>query len=99
MAEKVRAIMTRNKARDVYDLWFLMTGPDAEGGSTLWGKDTISLIDRKLEYYNMKFDSEDFKENLREKEDFWKAELDPIIFGQLPAFEEVRNLIASSVPM
>ena len=24
LAEKVRAVMTRNKARDVYDLWFLL---------------------------------------------------------------------------
>jgi len=97
MAEKIRAIMTRDKARDVYDLWYLMTRPDAGGGGTPWEKGMISMINSKLEYYDLTFDHSNFNEKLMRKEDFWKAELDPIIFVQLPPFEDVLKAIASCI--
>ncbi|MBU0998674.1 nucleotidyl transferase AbiEii/AbiGii toxin family protein [Patescibacteria group bacterium] len=45
LAEKIRAIMTRDKGRDIYDLWFLLSQniPIRSG-----------LIRKKLEYYNLK---------------------------------------------
>ncbi|MBI4163066.1 MAG: nucleotidyl transferase AbiEii/AbiGii toxin family protein [Candidatus Aenigmarchaeota archaeon] len=47
LAEKVRAIMSRDKARDVYDLWFLL-----DKGVNF----DMKLVAKKLEYYNKKFD-------------------------------------------
>jgi predicted nucleotidyltransferase component of viral defense system len=44
VAEKVRAILTRNKGRDIYDLWFLLTQ-----GTVLNEK----LILEKLKYYQV----------------------------------------------
>lgn len=50
VAEKVRAIMTREKGRDIYDLWFLLS------------KNIVidkKLVEEKLKYYKInKFDAE-----------------------------------------
>ena len=82
MAEKVRATITREKARDVYDLWFLM-----EKG---WRTET-DIVERKLSYYGEKFDISVFEEALERKRALWKSELIPIIFGELPDFDGVKN--------
>lgn len=55
IAEKVRAIMTRNKLRDLYDLWILQE---------LGGRFDISLINRKLAYYNEEFSANRLIERL-----------------------------------
>ena len=44
MAEKIRAIMTRDKGRDIYDLWFLLS-------KNIEIK--IELINEKLKYYEV----------------------------------------------
>jgi predicted nucleotidyltransferase component of viral defense system len=46
-SEKIRAIMTRQKGRDLYDLWFLSTK-----GASINNK----LIQQKFDYYQMKLD-------------------------------------------
>lgn len=51
IAEKVRAIMTRNKLRDLYDLWILQE---------LGGKFDIELVNKKLAYYKESFDKVTF---------------------------------------
>jgi predicted nucleotidyltransferase component of viral defense system len=48
LAEKIRALLTRNKGRDIYDLWFLLRK------NIEIDKD---LVEEKLKYYNIeKFD-------------------------------------------
>ena len=44
-AEKIRAIMTRTKGRDLYDLWYL---------STLGVRPDSAMVQKKLAYYRMK---------------------------------------------
>ncbi len=51
IAEKIRAILTRKKMRDIYDLWVLME---------LGGEVDLSLIEKKLAYYKEKFNKEAF---------------------------------------
>lgn len=99
MAEKVRTILARNKARDVYDLWFLITERRKGGGSMSREEDMITMINNKLDYCNQTFKPAEFHEKLREKEDLWKAELDPIIFGQLPEFKDVMKAISLVLPI
>jgi len=82
LAEKVRAILTRNKARDVYDAWFLA------------GKEVtmdIDLVNKKLEYYSMKFERKELVGALEDKKDIWRSELSPIIFGPLPDFNHAKE--------
>lgn len=47
IAEKIRAIITRDKARDLYDIWVLLQ---------LGGKLNLELVSEKLKYYDEKFD-------------------------------------------
>jgi len=83
LAEKVRAVMTRAKARDVYDIWFLL-----RKGVEL----NVDLARRKLEFYGKEWDPEDFARKLGLKESIWKSELEPVV-PRLPDFREVRKLI------
>ena len=57
-AEKVRAILTRNYARDVFDLWFLLKQKT---------KINKQLIERKLNFYDKRFDFNEFKKKIEEK--------------------------------
>jgi predicted nucleotidyltransferase component of viral defense system len=79
-AEKIRCIMTREKPRDIYDLWFLSKKdipPD------------ISLVDKKLKVYKLTFDLETFLEKVNEKRKMWRRDLQDLIIGKLPEFNEV----------
>ncbi len=85
-AEKVRAIMTRDKARDVYDLWFLVQkGIKADA----------DLIEKKLEYYKMHFQQEAFTNAIRQKNKIWHNELKPLL-RTVPSFTAVRQAISSA---
>lgn len=78
-AEKIRGIMTREKPRDVYDLWFLI-----KRGTKI----DIFLVDRKLKLYGLKFHSKTFREKLYEKRKMWLRDLKGLIIGTLPAFDD-----------
>ncbi len=83
MAEKVRAVMTRKKARDVYDIWFLINngvGFDLE------------FINKKLGYYGQKWDFKMFKNKLEEKKTIWNTELNSLV-SNTPDFELVKSNI------
>lgn len=86
LSEKVRAIMTRNKARDVYDAWFLikkkiLVNPE--------------LINKKLEYYGMVFDLNAFTTSLMDKNRVWEKELKPLA-SFIPSFEKTAKEILDS---
>lgn len=87
-AEKVRAIITRDKARDMYDLWFLLK------------KDTmpkLEIIEKKMEYYQKSFDEKTFISRLRDKEAEWDEDLVRLIFGPLPDFKTVIKEISEAI--
>ncbi|MFA5745395.1 MAG: nucleotidyl transferase AbiEii/AbiGii toxin family protein [archaeon] len=80
-AEKVRAIITRNKARDLFDLHFLIKkGIQAD----------FELINKKLEIYGYKFDLNRFIETLNNKKSIWKSELSQLITN-VPNFKTVSK--------
>jgi len=99
LAEKVRAILTRNRARDVYDIYFLLNTRGLEGLSenSFEGGHLLSLINNKLKYYGKVFDAGEFERAISMKEDIYRAELTPIVFGPLPVFEEVRETILKAL--
>ncbi|MGB9728076.1 MAG: nucleotidyl transferase AbiEii/AbiGii toxin family protein [Nitrososphaeria archaeon] len=82
LAEKVRAIVKRVKARDLYDLWFLIK---------MGVKIDLSLINKKLEFYKMKFNARKFVENIESLEGVWVQELEPVIIGKLQSFDIVKR--------
>ena len=82
LAEKVRAVLTRNRARDVYDLWFLLKkGTGFE----------LNLVNEKLKYYMRVFEKEVFMERIKRTGEYWEPELKPFVIGRLPRFELVYN--------
>ena len=86
LAEKIRAILTRDKPRDVYDLWFLLKrGIEVD----------ISLVNKKLEVYDKKFDYVMFSKSVRWKERIWDRDLKGLIIGNLPEFSRVASEIST----
>jgi len=79
-AEKIRCIMTREKPRDVYDLWFL---------SKRETPIDLSLINKKLKLYRLIFDKALFHEKLQQKRNMWTHDLKDLVIGTLPPFDEV----------
>jgi len=57
LSEKIRAIMTRRKHRDLYDLWILL-----ENSASI----NQDLINKKLSYYNQTFNSTQLITRLKE---------------------------------
>ena len=84
-AEKVRAIMSRNKARDAYDLYYLIKEKKV--------KFDKELVDKKLEYIGKSFSLADFRAALDEKGKAFEKELASLVFRPLPRFEEVKSAI------
>ena len=80
LAEKVRAVLTRNRARDVYDLWFLL-----KNGTRF----ELNLVNEKLKYYTRVFEKEVFMERIKRTGEYWEPELKPLVIGRLPRFEVV----------
>ncbi len=87
VAEKVRAIMSRTKARDVYDLWFLLNrGAEFDA----------ALIKEKLKYYNETWSLENFNRHLNLKKTIWKSELENLV-DNVPDFDEVKKFIVEKI--
>jgi len=87
LAEKIRAIITRNKARDVYDLWFLLNK------NINFDK---KFIEKKLDYYKEHWNKKDFMNKLNMKESIWETELSPLL-RDVPKFNKVKKKILSVV--
>lgn len=83
LAEKVRAVMTRAKARDIYDLWFLVRENTAID---------VGLIEQKFRYYGTVFTLEGFRKHLNMGKEVWSSELAPLI-KDLPPFRDVMDVI------
>jgi predicted nucleotidyltransferase component of viral defense system len=56
LAEKVRAFMTRQKGRNIFDIWFLLSK-----GTVL----NNELIQKKMDYYKKKYSLEELKQRLK----------------------------------
>ena len=83
-AEKIRCIMTRDKPRDIYDLYFLLKkGVIIDEG----------LVNKKCKMYGLKFDEEFFFSKIYPKQKMWSIDLRGLIIGTLPGFEDVVNEI------
>jgi predicted nucleotidyltransferase component of viral defense system len=84
-AEKIRAIMSRNKARDAYDLFYLINEKRVKFDRV--------LVDKKLEYVGKRFSLADFKAALNEKGRIFEKEMANLVFRPLPRFEEIKSVI------
>ncbi len=86
-AEKIRAIMTRNKARDLYDLWFLMKERNYFNEK---------LTTEKLNFYKKQWNKKDFINSITEKKPIWEKELSPLI-DNIPEFKIIKEEVLSNL--
>ena len=84
-AEKIRAIIKRKKARDAYDLSYLIKNKGIHFD--------IELVNKKLKYYNEVFSEQEFTESLRKKGEYWNKELKQLIFGKPIEFSTAEETI------
>lgn len=89
MAEKVRASMTRDKARDAYDLWFI-----SKKGIAF----DEALINKKLKAYRLKFKKAAFIKKVDEKKAAWLIDLRGVVTGTIPEFAVVRKDLIGWLP-
>lgn len=82
LSEKVRAVHQREKARDVYDLWYLLTVRKIPVDFT--------LVQKKLSYINLKFSQNLFIKKIAEKKNSWRMDLSALISGQLLPFYQAE---------
>jgi len=87
LAEKVRAVFSRDKARDVYDLNFLL-----EKNIRI----NKELINNKLKYYNLEFNIKSFEKKINQKKEIWNTELKSLI-DKMPDFNEVKKKIIDDI--
>jgi len=83
VAEKIRAIITREKHRDVFDLWYLL-----KAGTSI----RIDWVKEKMSYYKMDFSKEQFFKELTRFGKNWEKELKPLM-KVVPDFKEVIKLV------
>lgn len=79
LAEKIRALMTRRQPRDLYDLYHLLERSVAV---------EPTLIQSKLEYYDLEYDPEVVRDRVRSFDEQWSM-LEPLVYSGLPPFETV----------
>ena len=87
LAEKIRAIYTRQKARDLYDLYKLIK---------IKTPFDVSLINKKLGYYKLSFDKETFLKKCQELQAQWTNELRTLM-GTVVPYQHVLDLVKSSI--
>lgn len=87
LAEKIRAVHQREKARDVYDLWYLLIIRKASLD--------LKLVEKKLQYIHLKFNQDQFFKRIHEKKNSWQIDLSALISGQLLPFYQAEAEIRS----
>lgn len=84
-AEKIMAILTRNKDRDVYDLHHMVEKKDVAFN--------LHLVNEKLSFYDHTFDNRELISVIKRRESNFKRELKPIILDSLPEYGDVVKSI------
>jgi predicted nucleotidyltransferase component of viral defense system len=82
MAEKIKAIYTRDNPKDVYDLYFLIKKRVTT---------SKEIVNRKLLFYELEFDKQVFIEAVKRKRKVWKG-LNQLL-SRVPDFDGVMEEI------
>ena len=89
LAEKIRAIYSRDVPRDVYDLWFLLIHRHVAINE--------NFLNKKLKLIRIKFNFNEFMTKVETKRKLWERDLKNLIMGQLPDFGAVKNDISKAI--
>lgn len=89
LLEKIVAIYTRKKSRDLYDAWFLLKFKNVEID--------FALLRKKLK--RIVFQKKAFIHKIQEEKPVWKTDLAPLVQGQLPSFDQVKKDIEEKMQL
>jgi len=87
LAEKIRALITRGRARDLYDVHFLLK----KETPIKW-----DLIEKKMAYYGRGIKPEDVISGVKSREKGWERELSALI-PRVPPFGDVEKFVVARV--
>ncbi len=88
-AEKIRAIFSRNRARDIYDFWFLL-----KRGV----KQNLGFVNKKLAYYEKEYSKQAFVEELDKSFSEW-GKLQMYLTFKLPDKEKIKKEIMQLIKL
>ncbi len=83
VSEKIHSILNRRKARDLYDLFFLLKQ----------FKFNKKITKEKLKLFNQKYSFKVISRRIIELKRLWKPELDSFVLGELPDFKLVKDYV------
>ena len=83
IAEKVHSLLSREKARDLYDLFFLLRFVEIDK----------KLISKKLSFFNMNFSYNQLKSKINSLKLVWEKELKPFVLSDLPDFKTTKIFV------
>lgn len=87
IAEKIHSILMRRKARDLYDLFFLLRMSSFDRG----------LTEQKLEIFKMKFDINQIENRLESLKKLWEPELKSFVLTELFPFDIAKDFVAEKL--
>ena len=87
IAEKIHAIFMREKARDLFDLFFLLR----------LAKFDKKLVGEKLRLFSMKYDQDRLVAGINKIKNIWERELRPFVLAELPDFTTVRDFVINRI--
>ena len=88
IAEKIHALLMKEKARHLFDLFYLLR-------ITNFNK---KLTINKLKIFNMYYDKKKLMKKIELISPIWKKELQPFVFNELPSFGIVKDYINKNLP-
>ncbi|MBI2105963.1 nucleotidyl transferase AbiEii/AbiGii toxin family protein [Candidatus Woesearchaeota archaeon] len=89
ISEKIHALFTREKARDVYDLFFLLR---------------ISALDKKLtqeklKIFDIKYNPQKIAGKIENIKAVWEKELNPFVLDELPTYKNVKKFVIEKLKL
>lgn len=87
IAEKIHAILNREKARDLYDLFFLLRMAKLDKG----------LVEEKLKIFGKKLDKKLLEKNISNLDGVWEKELKAFVLSELPDFDIVKDFVLGKI--
>lgn len=83
IAEKIHSLMRRTKARDLFDLFFLLRIEKPER----------KIIEKKLENFDMKLNVSLIEKKINSLAPLWESELKPFVLTEIPEFTIVKKFV------
>lgn len=87
ISEKFHALIKRDKARDLYDLFFLLRS----------FKFNKALVEEKLKIFGMTYNISLIKEKINKIKPIWEKELRAFVLEELPDYEIVKEYVEKAL--